>query len=48
MKSAKVAFFLTNSSPALMVTLEPENDKDPKPAWSQSVAVYRLIPPFGQ
>lgn len=33
---------------ALMVTLEPENDKDPKPAWSQSVAVYRLIPPFGQ
>jgi hypothetical protein len=32
----------------LVVTLEPENDKDPKPAWSQSVAAYWMIPPFGQ
>jgi len=32
----------------VVVTLEPENDKDPKPAWSQSVAAYWLGPPFGQ
>lgn len=32
----------------LIVTLEPQNDKDPKPAWSQSVAAYWMIPPFGQ
>lgn len=32
----------------LVVTLEPENDKDPKPAWSQSVAAYWMAPPFGQ
>ena len=32
----------------LVVTLEPQNDKDPKPAWSQSVAAYWMIPPFGQ
>ncbi len=32
----------------LIVTLEPQNDKDPKPAWSQSVAGYWMIPPFGQ
>jgi hypothetical protein len=32
----------------IVVTLEPDNDKDPKPAWSQSVAAYWLAPPFGQ
>jgi len=32
----------------LIVTLEPQNDKDPKPAWSQSIAGYWMIPPFGQ
>ena len=32
----------------LVVTLEPQDDKDPKPAWSQSVAAYWLAPPFGQ
>jgi len=32
----------------LVVTLEPQNDKDPKPAWSQSIAAYWMIPPFGQ
>jgi anti-sigma-K factor RskA len=32
----------------LVVTLEPQDDKDPKPAWSQSVAAYWLVPPFGQ
>jgi hypothetical protein len=32
----------------IVVTLEPENDKDPKPAWSQSIAAYWLSPPFGQ
>ena len=32
----------------LVVTLEPQNDKDPKPAWSQSVAAYWMGPPFGQ
>jgi hypothetical protein len=24
----------------IVVTLEPENDKDPKQAWSQSIAAY--------
>jgi len=32
----------------IMVTVEPDNDKDPKPAWSQAVAAYYLAPPFGQ
>jgi anti-sigma-K factor RskA len=32
----------------LIVTLEPDNDKDPKPAWSQAIAGYWMIPPFGQ
>jgi hypothetical protein len=31
-----------------LVTLEPENDKDSKPNWSQAVAAYWLAPPFGQ
>jgi hypothetical protein len=32
----------------LVVTLEPENDKDPKPNCSQAVAAYWLAPPNGQ
>jgi hypothetical protein len=32
----------------VVVTLEPENDKDPKPNWYGSVAAYWLAPPFGQ
>ena len=32
----------------VVVTLEPQDDKDPKPAWSQSVAAYWMPPPFGQ
>ena len=31
----------------LVVTLKPENDKDPKPNWFQAVAAYWLVPPFG-
>jgi anti-sigma-K factor RskA len=32
----------------IMVTVEPTDDKDPKPAWSQAVGAYLLAPPFGQ
>ena len=32
----------------VVVTIEPSDDKDPKPAWSNSVAAYWLTPPFGQ
>ena len=32
----------------ILVTVEPIDDKDPKPAWSYSVAAYWLAPPFGQ
>jgi hypothetical protein len=32
----------------VIVTVEPSDDKDPKPAWSNSVAAYWLSPPFGQ
>jgi anti-sigma-K factor RskA len=32
----------------ILVTVEPTDDKDPKPAWSQTVAAYYLAPPFGQ
>jgi hypothetical protein len=32
----------------VIVTVEPFDDKDPKPAWSNSVAAYWLSPPFGQ
>jgi hypothetical protein len=28
----------------LVVTLEPENDKDPGPDWFQAVAAYSLVP----
>ena len=27
----------------IMVTVEPTDDKDPKPAWSQTVAAYDLF-----
>lgn len=32
----------------VVVTVEPMDDKDPKPAWSNSVGAYWLVPPFGQ
>ena len=31
-----------------MVTMEPRNDLDPKPAWSNAVGAYYLAPPFGK
>ena len=32
----------------VVVTVEPKDDKDPKPAWSNSVGAYWIPPPFGQ
>ena len=32
----------------IIVTLEPINDLDPKPAWSRTVAANLLAPPFGK
>ena len=32
----------------LFVTLEPQDDKDPKPAYSDQVGIYPLSPPYGQ
>jgi hypothetical protein len=32
----------------ITVTMEPRDDKDPKPAWSNAVGAYLLVPPFGQ
>ena len=32
----------------ITVTMEPRDDKDPKPAWSNAVGAYLLAPPFGQ
>ena len=32
----------------LFVTMEPKDDKDPKPAYSNQVGIYVLPPPFGQ
>ena len=32
----------------LFVTMEPKDDKDPKPAYSDQVGVYPMTPPFGQ
>jgi hypothetical protein len=31
----------------VMVTMEPKDDKDPKPAWSNAVGAYYMAPPFG-
>jgi hypothetical protein len=28
--------------------MEPKDDKDPKPAYSDQVGVYPMTPPFGQ
>ncbi|MDX1373133.1 MAG: hypothetical protein R3321_11715, partial [Nitrososphaeraceae archaeon] len=32
----------------IQVTSEPENDLDPKAAWSNTVGITKLVPPFGQ
>jgi hypothetical protein len=32
----------------IMVTMEPRNDADPKPAWSNAVGAYYLTVPFGK
>jgi hypothetical protein len=32
----------------IMVTMEPRNDLDPKPAWSNAVGAYYMAVPFGQ
>jgi hypothetical protein len=32
----------------IMVTMEPKNDLDPKPAWSNVVGAYYMTVPFGQ
>jgi hypothetical protein len=32
----------------IMVTMEPRNDLDPKPAWSNAVGAYYLAVPFGK
>jgi hypothetical protein len=38
----------SNTYTDIIVTTEPRNDKDPKPAYSNTVAAYYLTPPFGQ
>jgi hypothetical protein len=37
----------SNTYTDIMVTMEPSNDLDPKPAWSNVVGAYYLAPPFG-
>lgn len=32
----------------VMVTMEPRNDADPKPAWSNAVGAYYMAVPFGK
>jgi hypothetical protein len=32
----------------IAVTMEPRDDADPKPSWSNQVGVYLLSPPFGK
>ena len=32
----------------IAVTMEPKDDSDPKPSWSNQVGVYLLSPPFGK
>jgi hypothetical protein len=34
--------------PIIMVTMEPRNDLDPKPAWSNAVGAYYMAAPFGK
>jgi hypothetical protein len=38
----------SNTYTDIMVTMEPRNDPDPKPAWSNAVGAYYLAPPFGK
>jgi hypothetical protein len=38
----------SNTYTDIMVTMEPRNDLDPKPAWSNAVGAYYLAPPFGK
>ena len=45
MKSTQVSAYTYTD---LFVTLEPKDDKDPKPAYSDQVGVYPMTPPFGQ
>ena len=32
----------------IAVTMEPRDDLDPKPSWSNQVGIYLLSPPFGK
>jgi hypothetical protein len=32
----------------VMITMEPRNDLDPKPAWSNAVGAYYMAVPFGK
>lgn len=32
----------------IQITTEPKNDLDPKAAWSNTVGITKLVPPFGQ
>jgi hypothetical protein len=32
----------------IMITMEPRNDADPKPAWSNAVGAYYMAVPFGK
>ncbi|MGC2562613.1 MAG: hypothetical protein WA326_06370 [Nitrososphaeraceae archaeon] len=32
----------------VMVTMDPRNDLDPKPAWSNAVRAYYMSAPFGK
>jgi hypothetical protein len=32
----------------IAITMEPKDDTDPKPSWSNQVGVYLLSPPFGK
>jgi hypothetical protein len=38
----------SNTYTDIMVTMEPRNDLDPKPAWSNAVGAYYMAPPFGK
>jgi hypothetical protein len=38
----------SNTYTDIMVTMEPRDDLDPKPAWSNAVGAYYLASPFGK
>ena len=38
----------SNTYTDIMVTMEPRNDLDPKPTWSNAMGAYYLAPPFGK